>query len=240
VSKPSRLLLALFLFGVSFGYVEAAVVVYLRPLYEPFHERAHPGHTPGDLFPLLRLDELQAAGEPLRLLRVELVREAATLVMLASIALTVARSFRTWFAGFLIAFGVWDVFYYVFLKLLLDWPDSLLAWDLLFLIPVPWAAPVAAPLLVAVSMVAAGTILIRREAAGRPLALGPAEWGAVVVGGLILIAAFCWDWRNLLAGGRPQPFNWPLFWVGLALGLGGFLRALRSADAIPAVAQAPA
>jgi hypothetical protein len=75
------------------------------------------------------------------LLKTEVIREAATMVMLASVGLAVAWNFNTWVAAFVIAFGVWDICYYVFLKLLFDWPRSLLEWDLLFLIPLPGSVP---------------------------------------------------------------------------------------------------
>jgi hypothetical protein len=224
--SATRVLLALFLFGVSFGYVEAAVVVYLRPVYDPLHERYHPGFEKGQLFPLLRMEELEAAGpEAKRCLLVELGREAATLVMLAAVALAVSRNFHLWFAGFVLAFGVWDLFYYVFLKLLLGWPASWMEWDLLFLLPVPWAGPVLAPILVALSMVCAGALVLLSESTDKPIRPGPLDWVAIVAGGLLIVAAFCWDCRNLLEGGEPNPFNWGLFAVGQSFGLAGFVRA---------------
>jgi hypothetical protein len=224
----TRVFLALLLFGVSFGYVEAAAVVYLRGLYEPLHERLHPGVASGELFPLIRLDQLQAAGpQPTRWLAIELARELATLLLLAAAALAVAQNFRQWFAAFAVVFGVWDLFYYVFLKVLLDWPASLLTWDLLFLLPVPWASPVLAPVLVAGTMILAGALVLRRELAGRPLRIGLGDWGAVGAGAVILVAAFCWDCRNLLEGGVPNSFNWPLFVLGEGIGIGGVLHAWR-------------
>src|SRR5260370_41738641 len=102
----------------------------------------------------------------MRWLTVELVREAATLVMLAGFALAVAGNFRHWLAAFMIAFGLWDVFYYASLKVLLDWPDSWMTWDLLFLLPVPWASPVLAPVLIAMSMIGAGIVVLWRESIG--------------------------------------------------------------------------
>ena len=81
----------------------------------------------------------------MRILLVDLVREFGTMVMLAAMGLAIGRNLREWFAGFMIAFGVWDIFYYVFLKVILDWPASLWTWDLLFLLPVPWIGPVIAP-----------------------------------------------------------------------------------------------
>ena len=71
------------------------------------------------------------------------------MVMLGSVALAVARNLHEWIAAFAIAFGVWDIFFYVFLKLMIHWPESLSTWDILFLIPLPWVGPVWAPVLVA-------------------------------------------------------------------------------------------
>lgn len=225
----TRVLTALLVFGAAFGYVEAAVVVYLRALYEPMHQRLHPHRAPDDLFPVIRLDQLRAEGpQPMRWLAVELAREAATLAMLAAAALAVARNFRQWFAAFLFVFGIWDIFFYVFLKVLLDWPPSLATWDLLFLLPVPWVGPVAAPVLVALAMVGSGTVVWWREARGRPLRLRGGHWAAVVVGGVILVLAFCWDYRNILAGGFPNPFPWPLFAGGLGVAGVSFVHAWRT------------
>jgi hypothetical protein len=114
------------------------------------------------------------------------------------------------------------------LKLLIGWPASVWTWDVLFLIPVPWAAPVLAPALVAATMILAGSIVIAEEAAGRPFRVSRWDWLAIVAGGLILIAAFCWDWRNIAAGGMPNPFPWLLFFIGEVVGLGGFGHAWRT------------
>jgi hypothetical protein len=223
-----RALAALVLFGVAFGLVEAAVVVYLRAAYEPLHQRLHPGRAAGDLLPFIPLERLAAEGPAFVDWRTtELAREAATLVMLAAAALAVARNGRQWFAAFVLAFGLWDIFYYVFLKVLIDWPASLLTWDILFLVPVPWVAPVLAPALVALVMVVAGTVSLWREAAGRPLCLTWAHWLALTVGGTVITAAFCWDHENVSRGGMPNPFHWRLFAAGLLLGLAAFLHALR-------------
>ena len=224
-----RTLTALVLFGAAFGYVEAAAAIYLRVIYEPVHRRVFPDSPAGDLFPLVPLDRLQAE-EPqgMHWLAIELGREAATLVMLAAVGLLLARSFRQGFAAFLIAFGVWDLFYYVFLKLLIGWPDSVLAWDLLFLLPVPWAGPVLAPVLVALGMVGAGSVMLFSAMRGRPLRLGRVHWVGLVAGGLVVVAAFCWDYPNLMAGGEPNAFKWPVFLSGSAVGLVAFSHAWRA------------
>ncbi len=222
--KLTRTLVAMVLFGAAFGYVEAAVVVYLRTICGPVRRQVFPEERHDEVFPLLQLEHLGAAGQ-MHVLWTELGREFATMIMLAAVALPAAQNFRQWLAGFMIAFGVWDIFYYVFLKLLIDWPESLLTWDILFLIPVPWVGPVIAPVLVAVSMIAAGTAILWRESAGRPIRFGRLHWCLIFGGGLIVIVAFCWDFRHTAAGGWPHPFNWPLFALGEAVGLAGFLRA---------------
>jgi hypothetical protein len=216
-------LIALLLFGISFGYVEASVAIYLRGLYEPIHLRVFPHRSAGDLFPLIPLDRLEHEEEQgIQWLVTELGREAATLVLLAAVALATARGFQQGLAVFLISFGLWDIFYYVFLKLLIGWPDSLLTWDLLFLLPVPWAGPVLAPLLVALGMIGAGWVILWRSAAGQPLRLAWPHWVGIGAGGAIVTASFCWDWHELLSGGNPESFNWPVFATGAATGLLAF------------------
>jgi hypothetical protein len=227
-----RTLTALLLFGVSFAYLEATVVVYLRGLYEPLHAVLYPDAPAGSLFPILRPEQLEAAGpQYVRWMLTELVREAATLAILAAIALAVARNGRQWFAAFMIAFGVWDFFFYIWLRVLIGWPSSLMEWDLLFLLPVPWVGPVIAPVLVAASMIFAGVVILKREADGRHVAFTFGHWGAILCGGMLVIVAFCWDFGNIMAGGVPSAFNWPLLLLGEAAGLAAFLHALTRREA---------
>ncbi len=222
-----KLVGAIVLFGISFGYVEASIVVYLRELYEPLVLKVDPQRQPGELFPLITFDQMEQSGPKyFTLLKIEVVRELATLLMIGAVGWWAGRDFNTRFAAFLVAFGVWDIFYYVFLKLLIDWPSRLMEWDLLFLVPVPWAAPVLAPVLVAVSMVGSGTIVIQRRWAGRPLQIRWWQWLLVVSGGIIIVVAFCWDYPVLMAGGMPVRFRWDLLLAGVAIGLSGFLAAL--------------
>src|SRR6266478_2114776 len=115
-TRPSRwgpTVLSILLFGVAFGYLEAAVVSYLRDLHEPARQRFHPGRPQGDLFPLLTLEQVRDSGavQP-KTLAIEIGREAATLLMLAAIALAVARNTGQWAAAFAIAFGAWDIAFY--------------------------------------------------------------------------------------------------------------------------------
>jgi hypothetical protein len=215
-----RIITALFLFGITFGYVEASVVVYLRAIYEPLRQSISP-RPPNELFPMITPRQLQAAGpENVQRLLTELGREAATILMLAAIGLAVARTFHEWAAAFLIAFGVWDISFYAFLKILIDWPASLYTWDILFLIPVPWASPVIAPVIVSLSMIVCGLTALRR-----PIHIRPLQWCAIVAGGVIIVIAFTLDYENTTAGRMPNPFNWIVFSLGELIGLAGFFFA---------------
>jgi hypothetical protein len=235
-----RTVLALLLFGAAFGYLEAAVVTYLRLLHEPARQQFYPGRAPADLFPLLTLDQLHSAGgQQQRTLVTEIGREAATILMLAAIALAVSRNAGQWAAAFVIAFGTWDITFYLFLKLLLDWPASLFTWDILFLIPVPWAGPVLAPVLVSAAMIAAGTWHLRSEARSTPVRIRANQWAGILGGAIVIVIAFAIDYRNLMQGGMPHPFNWSLFALGMAIGLASYAWAVAQSQRANQNAMAP-
>jgi hypothetical protein len=226
-----RTLLSVLVFATAFGYLEAAVVSYLRDLHEPARQRFHPGRPPADLFPLLTLEQLRQSGPVQgKTLAIEIGREAATLVMLAAIALATSANTGQWAAVFTIAFGIWDITFYVFLKLLLDWPASLFTWDILFLLPVPWAGPVLAPVLVSAAMIGAGVYHLWREAGGRPVRIGRARWVGITGGAFVIVLSFAFDYQNLMAGGMPHAFNWGMFALGLG---GGLLHYINAAMAKP-------
>ncbi|MGH9405002.1 MAG: hypothetical protein ACRD3D_04095 [Terriglobia bacterium] len=240
--KPAhfqRAVLALVLFGVSFGYVEAAVVVYLRAVSEPVRARAlhrEPDPSLAHLFPLLSAADLRGV-QPIplwRIFEVEIGREAATMVMLAALALAIGRSGAESIAAFVMAFGIWDIAFYAFLKLFIHWPASLLTWDLLFLLPVPWTGPVLAPVIVAASMIAAGWMALRRAWDGSPIGLSRIHWTGIFLGALIIVASFTWNYRDLLAGGVPHHFNWLMFSAGEACAVGAFLDALLRKERLQA------
>lgn len=155
-------------FAVSMAFLEAAVVIYLRALY-------YPG---GFAFPLVEMDPTLAL--------TEFLREAATMVMLFSIGLLLERKPLTVFAVFLISFGIWDIFYYVFLKCLLGWPSSFLTWDILFLIPVMWVGPVIAPVLNSVIMTGLGGLILLFSGKGTNPSLSKPEW-ILLIGGAVLV-----------------------------------------------------
>ncbi len=194
-------------FAAAFAYVESAVVVYLRKIY-----------FDGSFeFPIVTVWENgRQVLDPLIL--VELGREAATIVMLAVVGVIAGSSGLQRFCFFMIAFGIWDIFYYVWLWVITRWPEGLMTWDLLFYIPLPWVGPVIAPVLIAATMVAAGSILIWIDEKGVPIRWHWADWVIELGSGLLLIVAFCWDWKNILRvpdgnaySGIPNPFAWWLF-----------------------------
>ena len=156
-----HVLVAACFFGMAFGFVEAAVVVYLRaavgllPGYGG--SLADVARLSADLFQQMQiLDEL-----PRSLLAVELFREAATMIMLVSVALLAVKTMRERCAIFLWTFAIWDISYYLGLWATVRWPPSLLTADVLFLIPVPWFAQVWFPILV--SALFMGAILLARR-----------------------------------------------------------------------------
>lgn len=221
-----RKMIGLVLFSSAFGYVEAAVVAYLRSIYEPMRRHFYPALHSGDLFPLLSFPQLHALGpEHVARLGTELGRELATLLMLAGVAIAAEKKSRDSVAAFLFCFGVWDITFYLSLKLLLNWPASLLTWDILFLLPVPWVGPVIAPIVVSASMILCAGYALCRSEHGSPVVLNAVHWFGVLTGGLLVIVAFIWDFRNTSAGGLPERFNWLLFTLGELIGVGSFLAA---------------
>src|ERR1700694_2926951 len=227
MNSMNRIFAALLLFGVSFGYLEAAVVVYLRAIYDPIRQHLNPERKPGDLFPLITPQELEQAGpDHAKRLAIEVGREAATMAMLAGIALAAGRNFSERVAAFAVVFGLWDISFYAFLKLLVQWPESLSTWDILFLIPLPWVGPVWAPILVSLMMIACGLISLSLGGVrGRPL-----HWFCILTGAVVIVLAFVWDFRNTMAGGMPNWFNWPMLLAGEAIGLTGFVAAVRNRE----------
>lgn len=169
-------------FAIAIAYLEAAVVVYMR-------EILYPG---GFEFPLSPV--------PVHLILTELFRELATLVIIVSIGRLAASKFSTGFAWFLYIFAIWDIFYYVFLWLLLGWPESLLTWDVLFLIPTTWTGPVLTPILVSLSMILLSMIILRKAEGGKESRIPDKIWAGLILGSLILIFGWVFDYsRHMLS-----------------------------------------
>ena len=190
------------LFAAAFGVVEGAVVVYMREIVYP----------DGFRFPLVEIDPF--------LLRTEVAREAATLLLLLAVACAAVRGARRRFALFAFCFGVWDIVYYAALKVFLDWPAHLLDWDLLFLIPIPWTAPVLAPLLVSLALIFSGVVLLRKP----EVIVRRRDWAVVGAGGALVLVSFFWSTPAIVAGEVPGPYPWPLFLAGWLVAVGWFVR----------------
>src|SRR5216683_4939781 len=143
------------IFAASFGFLEAVVVVYLRAAVGLL-----PGYQ-GTLSDVIRMSgqfyvQSQSVSQfPKSLLTLEVLREAATILMLLSVALLTSTKSRARAAVFLWTFAVWDIVYYAALWATVRWPHSLNDPDVLFLIPVPWLSPVWFPLLVSAFALAA-------------------------------------------------------------------------------------
>lgn len=198
-------------FAIAMAYLEAAVVVYLR---------AALGDATGDVFPLATASRGRPGGW------IEIGREAATMVMIAGVGWIAGRSGIERLAWAAVVFGVWDMAYYGWLWVFGGWPSSLGTWDLLFLIPVPWAGPVWAPMLVSLALVGFGLAMAARCRRDGPPVLRARDWVLLLLGGLVVIVAFSLNAGVVLAGEIPADFPWPLFAVGVAVGAVGATRAL--------------
>jgi len=194
-------------FAIAFAWVEGAIVVYLREIY----------FGGSFSFPVVmewREGELVVD----RLMRIEFGREIATIVMLVAVGYAAGKSSWQRFCFFMIGFGLWDIFFYIWLRVMVGWPESLMTWDLLFFVPLPWVGPVITPVLIALAMTVAGSLIIYFEEKGHTVSWRWFDFVIILGCGLLLITAFCWDWKNILRlpgdelrTGIPNPFAWWLY-----------------------------
>ena len=201
------------LLAIAFGYIEAAVVVYLRQIF-------YPG---GFSFPLPR-SPLTAGSSSL--FAVEIAREAATIVLIFCAAFLSGQSRRQRLAYFLIIFAVWDLFYYVWLWVILGWPSSILDWDILFLIPLPWAGPVLAPVLVSLLLSVVAGMILYGDSAGRPVKMSLWDLLGYSLSGLAIITSFCIAGSHITQSDYASHFSWPIFTAGLLASGGISLRSI--------------
>jgi hypothetical protein len=210
-------------FAIAFAWVESAVVVYLREIY----------FDGGFSFPLVvKWEDGKHVIDPL--IRIEFFREIATIIMLVAVGWVVGRNRFQKFCFFMIAFGIWDIFYYIWLYVMVSWPENLMTWDLLFYVPLPWVGPVITPVLIAFAMVVAGALIICYDEKGYDIRW---RWYDMVVElscGLLMIVAFCWDWKNIIQipgdierTGIPNPFAWWLYLPAYLFSIAYFAVRLR-------------
>lgn len=190
------------IYAIAMALLEAVVVAYLRALLQISDEQVVLGTS----------------------LKMEAAREIATLVMLVAVGWLAGRQSTERWAYGLFAFGLWDIWYYVWLKVFINWPDHLFDWDILFLIPLRWWGPVLSPILIAGLICFAAILATVRLQQGERLDFTPTRIGIVLLGGLLALYVFmadslhAWlqgrpDWATL----RPSPFQWPLFLIALLL-----------------------
>lgn len=201
------------------GLLEAIVVLYLRTIYYPdsFH------------FPLVVVSQ--------KILSAELLREICTIVMLFSISFIVGQNKIERLSYFLYSFAIWDIYYYVGLKLFLNWPPSFLTWDVLFLIPVIWLGPVLAPIICSLTMIVTSLAFLYLQNRQLDFGLRFIEWGLIILGVLLIFITFIWDYSKILIANYlvteffsllendqfrhiisiyiPSYFNWPIFTIGI-------------------------
>lgn len=204
-------------FGVAFGYLEAAVVAYLRSAIET-----------GSVVPALdpaTLGTFEA---------IEIARELATLVMIATVGWLAGRNRLERLAWAAVVFGAWDIVYYLGLRLTIGWPATLDTWDVLFLIPSPWVAPVWAPIVVSAALVASGLTAARRMRSGLEINVGPIQAIAALAGGGLVILSFLIDTNRVIAGDASAWTGWPVFWAGMALATTATASAIAGRSAAPA------
>ena len=212
-----KTLLWITVFSIAMGYMEAVIVVYLRDLYYPS----------GFRFPLKLIGHTNASAE--------FWREVATIVMLYSIGYLAGKNRPQRFAFFIYSFAIWDLFYYVFLKVLLDWPETLLTWDILFLIPMPWVGPVLAPCIVSFTLISIALCVLYFNEKGTEAKFIKREKSLMITGCFVIIVSFVKDYALFILQNHdvhiwtpisrmelfgdivsfvPDQFSWWLFWVG--------------------------
>jgi hypothetical protein len=189
------------IFAIAMAYLESAVVVYLRAMY--------------GIEDLLR--DINLAPDMYTV--IEIGREAATLVMLAVVGIIAASTWPKKIGFFFLAFGIWDIFYYIWLYVFIQWPKSLFEWDILFLIPLPWWGPVIAPILISILLISIGYLLISDV----KIKVTSIDWIAFGLSIVVLLYTFTEDSIKVIISGtgdltkiRPTSFNWILFLIAYA------------------------
>ena len=131
-------------FGIAMAHFEGVVVVYLRRVLGISDAESN-------------MESVEKLGR--EYLRIEMSREAATIIMLLAIGILAGTTWIERGIFFLWTFAFWDLFYYLSLYILIKWPPKLTSIDVLFLIPKPWIAPVWFPVTVSSLTIVAITIL---------------------------------------------------------------------------------
>jgi hypothetical protein len=199
------------IFSIAMAYLESTIVVYLRHIYGIKN----------------LLTDLPT--KPDQFTIIEVGREFCTLVMLAAIGWIAGRNFGEKLAYAFISFGIWDIFYYIWLYVFIGWPASISEWDILFLIPMPWWGPVWSPVVISLYMVAGGIITVIKSEKGIKVKPSVIDWSVLTISILIALYVFMEDsipvypnGAEALAKVKPVHFNLILFLLSV-LGMGYFV-----------------
>jgi len=208
------------IFSIAFAYIESAVVVYLRVIF----------HPDGFTFPLSNFDTIL---QHKAILLTEIGREAATIVLIITGAWLFGRNPRQRFAYFLTIFAVWDIFYYIWLKVfsaclkaIPNWPLSIMDWDILFLIPIAWAGPIVAPVLVSIVMLVFAMLILYRDCRGRTIRASRIEWIGFIAAAVVIVVSFCIPGPHIAEPDYQSYFYWPVFAIGLLAAIALFVKCL--------------
>ena len=234
--KTYKTFIGLTIFGIAMGFLEAIVVVYLREIYYP----------QGFEFPLNTFSP--------EMLSIEWIREISTIIMLITIGIITGKNFLQKLSFFLYTFAIWDIFYYVALKLFLNWPPSLLTWDILFLIPVPWVGPVLAPIICSLTMILLGGSIVFLQEKEYIVKIQLFDWVLLFLGAFIIFCTFIWDYfriivqegllssfwtlannehlQEIISQYKPTYYNWWLFTIGEILILFTLILIFRRSKSI--------
>ena len=212
-----RKLCIVVIFSIAFAYVEAAVVVYLRQIFYPA----------GFDFPLTNFPSSALWKQ---LLLTEIGREIATIVIIFTSSWLFGRSLKERLAFFLAIFAFWDIFFYIWLKLFLNWPASLMDWDIHFLIPIIWAGPVLAPILVSFALISFAVVMLFSCSYATPVKLSRLDWFGFIFAGLVVVVSFCIAGQHITETNFRSYFYWPLFAFGCILAIAVFARCLLKSE----------
>lgn len=186
--------MTLALYSIAFAYIEAVVVVYLRAIFYP----------DGFSFPITNFLEMPGAD---RYVLIEIGREIATVVLMLTASWLMVSNWRHRLAYFLIIFAMWDIFFYLWLKVLINWPASILDWDILFLIPITWASPVLAPLISSLTMLLTAALLL----ISKTIKLTFLRTAGLVIPVLMIIVLYCLAGLRIAEPDYKSYFSWPIF-----------------------------
>lgn len=200
------------IFSIAFAYIEAALVVYLRAIFYP------DGFTfPLPSFPISQHEKISS---------IEVGREVASMVLILTAAWLFGQNLQQRFALFLTIFAVWDIFYYIWLKILINWPGSIMEWDILYLIPTTWAGPVLAPVLVSLLLFIFAIIILHRASRARPVKVTLMDWLALSAAAVVVVASFCIAGQYVTQSDFQSHFYWWLFALGFLSAIGLFVKCL--------------